>query len=207
MEKPKNWEQVEPAKEFGSFENLELGGHEIVIKSAREYTGFTGNTSLQICVDIAGSDKQKGFFQKQFDENNNSDKKWPAGATKYISLKDDDKCVAMFKGFITTLENSNPSFKWNFDETKLIGLKLAGVFGLEEYDNGKGETKTATKLTQFRSLDKLKEIRIPRVKTLSGQFIDYEEYINSKNHISAVKTAQDIFNNVDIVDEDTPFDL
>ena len=146
-------------------------------------------------------------FQKQFDENKNSDKKWAAGATKYISLKEDDKCVAMFKGFITTLENSNPSFKWNFDETKLVGLKLAGVFGLEEYQNEKGETKTATKLTQFRSLDKLKEIRIPKVKTLGGQFVDYEEYISNRNHTSAVNTAKDIFNNVDVVDEDTPFDL
>jgi hypothetical protein len=206
MIKPENWEKVEPAKEFGEFESLKLGGHECVIKSAVEYTGMTGNTSLQICVDIAGNDEQKGFFQRQFDDNKNSDKRWPSGAIKYISLKEDDQCVAMFKGFITTLENSNNNFKWEFDESKLVGLKLAGVWGLEEYQNDKGETKTATKLTQFRSLDKLKEIKVPKVKTLDGQYIAYDEYMSGKRF--SVTIAKGIFNNVTTDEtDDLPFEL
>ena len=53
------------AKEFGEFEALELGGHEIVIMDAREYKSeFSGNTSLKVSVDIAGNDKQKGYFKK-----------------------------------------------------------------------------------------------------------------------------------------------
>ena len=48
------WDETE-AKEFGEFENLELGGHEIVILDAREYTSeISGNTSLKVSVDIAG---------------------------------------------------------------------------------------------------------------------------------------------------------
>lgn len=208
IKKTENWDKVEPAKEFGEFESLKLGGHECVIKSAVEYTGFTGNTSLQICVDIAGNDEQKGFFQKQFDNNTNSDKRWPNGAIKYISLKDDDKCVAMMRGFITTLENSNPKFKWDFDESKLVGLKLVGVWGLEEYQNEKGETKTATKLNQFRSLDKLKEVKIPKVKTLDNQYIAYEEYISGKKFNSSVATAKGIFDNVTTDEtDDLPFEL
>ena len=60
------WETTE-AKEFGDFEALELGGHEVVIMNAEEYTSvITGNTSLKVSVDIAGNDKQKGFFKKQY---------------------------------------------------------------------------------------------------------------------------------------------
>ena len=56
------------AKEFGEFESLTLGGHEIIILSAEEYTSpVSGNTSLRICVDIAGNDEQAGFFKKQYD--------------------------------------------------------------------------------------------------------------------------------------------
>ena len=194
MQKPNNYDQVQAAEEFGSYETLPLGGHICIIKSAKEYTGMSGNTSLQICVDIAASDEHKDFYKKQYDANTNKDKKWPNGATKYLSLKEDDKCVAMLKGFFTTIENSNPNFKWNFDESKLVGLKVVGNFGQEEYMNSNGEVKLATKITQFRSLDKLKEVKIPRIKKLDGTFIDSEEYIASKTSV-ANKKNDDMFAN------------
>ena len=81
------WDETE-AKEFGEYENLELGGHEIVILDAREHkSDFSGNISLKISVDISGNDKQKGFFKKQYDENTSADKKWPTGAVKYLSKR------------------------------------------------------------------------------------------------------------------------
>lgn len=173
------WDTTE-AKEFGEYETLELGGHEITILDAREYkSGVSGNVSLKIAVDISGNDKQKGFFQKQYDENPDMNKKWSSGATKYLSLKDEQ--LPYLKGFITSLEKSNPTFKFNKNGNweQLEGLRLAGQFGLEEYQKQDGTVGTATKLVQFRSLDKLKEIKIPRVKLLDGTFVEYEEYKKS----------------------------
>ena len=174
------WETTE-AKEFGEYENLELGGHEIVILDAREHKSeFSGNISLKISVDISGNDKQKGFFKKQYDENTSTDKKWPTGAVKYLSLKDEQ--LGFLKGFITALEKSNPNFKFNKKGTweQLKNLKLAGQFGLEEYKKQDGTIGTATKLVQFRSLDKLKEIKIPKVKKLDGSLVEYEDYKETK---------------------------
>ena len=174
------WETTE-AKEFGEYENLELGGHEIVILDAREHKSeFSGNISLKISVDISGNDKQKGFFKKQYDENTSADKKWPTGAVKYLSLKDEQ--LGFLKGFITALEKSNPNFKFNKKGTweQLKNLKLAGQFGLEEYKKQDGTIGTATKLVQFRSLDKLKEIKIPKVKKLDGSLVEYEDYKETK---------------------------
>lgn len=191
---PKNWDKVEGI-EFGDYESLELGGHEIVIKNAYEYTGQTGNTSLKIEVDIAGNDKQAGFYQKQFDNNPNMDKKWPNGACKYVSLKEDENCVALFKGFTTAVENSNPGYKWNFDEKTLISKKVCGVFGLEEYEKEDGSIGTATKLVQIRSLSKLNEVKIPKVKLLNESFIDYEDYQEIKKSKSQVTIQGDDINN------------
>ena len=174
------WDETE-AKEFGEFENLELGGHEIVILDAREHKSeFSGNISLKISVDISGNDKQKGFFKKQYDENTSADKKWPTGAVKYLSLKDEQ--LGFLKGFITALEKSNPNFKFNKKGTweQLKNLKLAGQFGLEEYKKQDGTIGTATKLVQFRSLDKLKDIKIPKVKKLDGSLVEYEDYKETK---------------------------
>ncbi len=177
-----DWNEVE-AKEFGEFETLELGGHEVVIKKAELYKSQqSGNTSLKVEVDIAGNDKQAGFYQKQFDDNTNADKKWAAGATRYLSLKKES--LGYTKGFITALEKSNNNFK--FDTSKgweqLNGLKCAGVFGLEEYLDNEGQKRTATKLTQFRSLDKLNEIKIPKVKLLNGVYVDYETYTSQNTN-------------------------
>lgn len=199
MEKPKNWDSVQA--NTGDYESLKLGGHEVIIKNAYEYKGMTGNTSLRVEVDIDGNDEQKGFYQKQFDNNTNSDKKWPSASTKYISLKEDDTCVAMFKGFTTCVENSNPGYTWNFDEKTLIGKKLCGVYGLEEYQDNEGKTKTATKLVQFRSLDKLNTIKIPKVKLLDGTTMDYEEY---KKHNNSTTPFDD---KIEISDDDLPFEI
>lgn len=202
MEKPKNWDSVQA--NTGDYESLKLGGHEVVIKDAYEYTGMTGNKSLKVEVDIAGNDEQKGFFQKQYDNNTLSERKWPSAGCKYISLKEDDTCVAMFKGFTTVVENSNQGYKWNFDEKSLIGKKLCAVFGLEEYQDNEGKTKTATKLVQFRSLDKLNEIKIPKVKLLNGDMVEYEEY---KKMSDQNKQLNDLFGDsvVEISSSNLPF--
>ena len=189
------WETTE-AKEFGEYENLELGGHEIVILDAREHKSeFSGNISLKISVDISGNDKQKGFFKKQYDENTSTDKKWPTGAVKYLSLKDEQ--LGFLKGFITALEKSNPNFKFNKKGTweQLKNLKLAGQFGLEEYKKQDGTIGTATKLVQFRSLDKLKDIKIPKVKKLDGSLVEYEDYKETKtvkNNSNSFKEFSDL---------------
>ena len=179
------------AIESGDFESLELGGHEIVIKDVREHlSDFSHNISLKVSVDIAGDDKQKDYFKKQYENNTNKDKKWSNSATKYLSLKDES--LGFLKGFITAVEKSNSNFKFdvNGDWKQLNGLKLAGQFGLEEYQKEDGTIGTVTKLIQFRSLDKLSEIKIPRVKKIDGTYVKYEEY---KNNTSSANKLEKTF--------------
>lgn len=191
------------AKEMGEREVLELGGHELVIMDAREHTGLTGNVSLKVCVDIAGNDKQKGFFKRQYDNNNLSERKWPNSATKYVSLKDDQ--IAYLKGFITALEKSNPNFKFNVKGVweQLKNLKIAGQFGLEEYQKQDGSVGTTTKLIQFRSLDKLNEIQIPKVKKIDGTYVDYDKYQAPTNDNANLESL--FANSPEIADEEMPF--
>lgn len=203
----KLWEETE-AKESGEFENIELGGHETVIIKASLYTSpVTENTSLRICVDIAGNEKHKGYFKKQFDNNTLKDKKWSNNATRYLSLKKEN--LAYTKGFITSVEKSNPGFK--FDTSKgweqLNNLKIASVFGLEEFEKQDGTIGTSTKLVQFRSIDKLNEIKIPKVKLINGDFIDYEEYINrpKNNQIIATNEFEDVYTGIEIASDELPF--
>lgn len=196
----KDWEEVE-AVEMGDREILELGGHEVEIIDARLYTSeFSGTTSVKVCVDIAKSDKQAGFFKRQYESLKQSDPKakWPAGGTRYLSLKKES--LQFTKGFTKALENSNKNFK--FDTTKdwsqINGLKCAGVFGLEEYLDSEEKVKVGTKLVNFRSLDKLSEIKIPRVKLIDDTYVNYEDYKPSSNNSAQTKS-------IEISDADLPF--
>ena len=191
--KPSNYDEIQVNQEF---ERLELGGHKGIIKSVEEYTStISGNTSLKVEVDTATDDKQPSYFQKQYDENTNTDKRWSSSGTKYVSLKQDEKCIKMLKGFITSVENSNNGFTydWNKDVDQLKGKKVGLVFGLEEYENDKGETKTATKLTQFRSIDKVDNAKIPNVRLLNGSYIEYDKYnTNTTNNSNPFEGLDDV---------------
>ena len=176
INKPEKYEEIQVNEEF---ERIELGGHKAVIKKIGEYKSKeSGKVSLKVEVDTTKDDKQPDYFQKQYDEDKKDDKKWPTGGTKYVSLKQDEKCIKMLKGFITAVENSNPGFTYNWekDVDQLLNKKVGIVIGLEEYTNDKGETKTVSKIANFRSLDKVTEAKIPRVQLLDGTYIDYEEY-------------------------------
>ena len=192
--KPKLYDEITINE---SYEKISLGGHRGIIKNIIEYTSaISGNTSLKVEVDTSADDKQPNYFQKQFDENTNMDKKWSNSGTKYVSLKQDENCIKMLKSFITSVEKSNNcQFDWNKDWDQLKGKKVGLVFGLEEYQNDKGETKTSIKLTQFRSIDKVDNVRIPNVRLLNGSYMpidDYNEIKEEKSNSSSFKEFSDL---------------
>lgn len=202
LKKADNYDEIVVNEDFVA---LELGGHKGIIKKVEEYTSqISGNTSLKVEVDTDKDDKQPNYYQEQFDNNTNMNKKWSTGATKYVSLKEDENCIKMLKAFITAVENSNSNFTydWSKDTDQLNGKKVGLVFGLEEYQDQEGKTKTATKLTQFRSIDKVDNVKIPKVKLLDGTFIDYEDY---KNGNSSTTPFNNLVETTD--DSDLPFEI
>ena len=100
----------------------------------------------------------------------------------------------MLKSFITAYENSNNcQFDWNKDWEQLKGKKIGIVFGQEEFISQDGTTKLATKLREFRSIGKIDNIKIPKVKLLDGTYVDYEEYIERQdNPLSDFKSEMEI---------------
>lgn len=196
--KPKMYDEIEVNQDF---ERIELGGHKGVIMEAIEYTSpISGNTSLKVSVDTDKTDKQPSYFTEMYKNDTREDKKWSNSAIKYVSLKDDENCVRMLKAFITSVENSNPNFKydWNKEVDQLKGKKVGLVFGLEEYNAQDGSVKTIAKLNQFRSIDKIEDVKIPKVKLIDGTFIEYEEYKPNNNSNSDVVE-------IELSDDQLPF--
>lgn len=198
--KPKTYDEINIIEEY---EKISLGGHKGIIMKAEEYTSpQSGKTSLKVSVDTSKDDKQPEYFAEQYKNDNRIDKRWNNSAIKYISLGEEENQVKMLKAFITAYENSNNcKFDWNKDWEQLKGKKIGLVFGPEEYINQNGNLKLNNKLREFRSIDKVDNIKIPKVKKLDNTYVDYEEYIKSKNS----EPFSDFENVVEIKDSDLPF--
>lgn len=195
IKKPSNWDAVE-VMEF-DYTPIELGGHKGIIMKAEEYNG---GKSLKVVIDTSKDDKQPEYFTEQYKNDTRIDRKWSNSAIKYISLGEEENQVKMLKAFITAYENSNNcKFDWNKDWEQLKGKKIGLVFGMEEYQNQAGELKTINKIREFRSIDKVDNIKIPKVKKLDNSYVDYEEYITSKN----ANNAEDAY--VEVSEDMLPF--
>lgn len=198
-----NWEQVE-AKGMEDFKALPIGAYECIIRGAEVYKNpFNEKESFRVQVDIA-SGEYKGYFQRRFDNNTNSPKTWDNNATRYLAFQGDN--IAYFKGFITCVENSNPGYKWDWNEEKLTGKKIVGVFQYEEYENQEGKKNVKVRLNKFRSLDKLSEIEVSdSVRLLDGSYMSIDDY----NEHKATASAEEIFGS-SIVETDNgelPFEI
>ena len=178
MEPIKDFDKVE-AKGMDDFRGLPIGAYECVIKDARlNHNEETGKNTLKISIDIA-SGEYKDYFLKAYETDTRIDRKWNNNAVRYIAYEGDN--VAFFKGFITTVENSNVGYKWNWEESTLKGKKVCGVFQYEEYEKQDGTKGIKVRLSKFRSLDKLKDIEVSdSIKMLDGSYVSYDDYMERK---------------------------
>ena len=71
---------------------------------------------------------------------------------------------------MTSIERSNPgfSFPWGQkdNEKTLVGKKFGAIMGREEFLTSGGEKRMATKIAQIRSIDGLKDAKVPEDKLL-----------------------------------------
>ena len=115
--------------------------------------------------------------------------------------------VGIFVEVDGVYENAVPGLNYGMELSGTRELRYLLSTAEEEkevYVDDEGNIKTATKLVQFRSLDKLNEIKIPKVKLLNGDMVEYEEYkkMNDEN-----KQLNDLFGDsvVEISNEQLPF--
>ena len=200
MEIIKDFDKIE-AKGMDDFRGLPIGAYECVIMDARvNHNEQSGKDTFKVSVDIA-SGEFKDYFRKMYENDTRIDRKWNNNAIRYLAYKGDN--VAFFKGFIKTIENSNVGYTWDWDETKLKGKKLVGVFQYEQYEKQDGTKALKVRLTKFRSLDKLGEIEVSdSIKMLDGTYVSYDDYmekVEEKNPFS------DFGNIVEISSDSLPF--
>lgn len=145
--------------EAGEFRKLPAGIYgvritDVVDKPENEY--------LEVYCDITKGE-YAGYFKAQVDAGLRD------GSLHIRSYR--TKALPFFKAFITAVEKTNPGYKWDWDEKKLIGKNVMAVVGEEEYLDKEGNVKIGTKIVEFRSLEAYQQgkIKVPELKKLPVQ--------------------------------------
>lgn len=117
-------------------ETLPAGGYVARIMDAKVIDYGYGDVLL-IAFDISEGE-YKGFFQRDFDNQNQEDKKW-RGTYRLNIPKDDGSekdgwAKNTFNGVMFAIEDSNSGYSWNWDEKSLKGKTIGVLYRNKEWE-------------------------------------------------------------------------
>lgn len=162
--KPQGYDEA-PAY-TGEFMQLPAGLYVCEILGVKQEE-YNGHDRFVMQFDIADGE-HKGFYQKQYnvEKATNQNAKYKGVHRQYM----DSNSLPFFKGLMTSVERSNQGFHFPWgtqgNEKTLVGKKFGAVMGREEFLTADGEKRMATKIVQIRSIDGLKDAKVPEDKLL-----------------------------------------
>lgn len=184
------------AEVITSQERLPAGGYVLRIMGAKVEETEWGD-KLVISFDVAEGE-HKDYYAENYRAQTGEDKKWkgvyrlniPAGN----GSDDDNMTMRRFKTAMTMIEESNKGYHWDWDESKLKGKFVGGVFRNKEYDY-KGRQGFFTECAWLETADNIR----------NGKFKPAPDKLLNKQ---AAQTVANNNNSLDIVaddDGDLPF--
>lgn len=182
----------------GGVPQLPKGGYVAKILDCKEESSATGYTWLAISFDIAEGE-YKGHFAEQYKANTNENKKWRGTYNAFIPSEDSqyyDENLTKFKTMIANIEESNPGYHWDWDETKLKGKMVGVIFGEKEFETESNGIIILTECRGIRSVECVKngKFKMPALKKLNGT-----------SSVSTPTTSSTSFAVIDDSDDDLPF--
>lgn len=158
----KKWNDYDTTQIIGSKKRLPAGGYVCKVLAAEEKEYGWGSVLL-ISFDIAEG-QYKGFYAEQY-EKQAKDKKWKGvyrlNVPKDDGTEKDDKLKKNFKTFIHHIESSNGGYRWDWNETSLIGKQFGGVFGEKEYSVD-GNSGFYTTMRYTGPVEGIENVAIPK---------------------------------------------
>ena len=192
MKAVKDWENVQAATDYIP---LAPGGYVCRIQGAKikVYQGKGGSFErLEVALDIEEGEFA-GHYRQDFESQNTEDKRWKGVLRMYVPTGDgsdaDAYSARRLKAFVQAVEDSNPGYHWDWEESKLKGKLVGVLFRNEEWEfNG----RTGWKAQPFKAVDtdtiRKNKFQTPKERPLKKQETvstenSFEESIESDNDL------------------------
>lgn len=173
MKQLKGYASARERTNFVGSSKLPVGAYVAKIKDVKYEEGQNGNSDMiRLAYDIVEGE-YKGFFQKQFDENTNEDKKWKGKTTVYVPNDDgsekDNWTQDAFARWTAAFEASNDGYKWDWQEKKWKGLLIGLIYGeVGTVIDGKEIVYTECRFPDSISRVREGKCKIPNLKKKNG---------------------------------------
>ena len=159
---------------YGGFTSLPKGGYVVRIMGAVVCENSRGQY-VKVSADIAEGEFQ-GYYTRDYENQQSEDKKWHCNYL--LSVPNDDGTEQdgwtkrRFKTFTDALEDSNPGYHFDWDESKFKGLLIGGLFNEREYEKNDGSIGRSTNFAQVVSVDRIRSgnYKVPDDKLLKKSF-------------------------------------
>lgn len=145
---------LEIKKSVSASEPLPAGGYVAKILNAK-VEEYSWGEVLVISFDIAEGE-YKDFFSKQYKDNTREDKKWKGNFRLTVPQESNqyfDSQKRTFGNAIWAIEESNPSFRWAWDENALKGKMVGVLFRNFEWSMDDGRSGWSTEACTFVSVE------------------------------------------------------
>lgn len=190
---------VKIQKSVGGGDPLPAGGYVAKIMGA-EVKEYSWGDVLVISFDIAEGE-HKDFFATQYRNNTNEDKKWKGTYRLNVPQENNQWVESQKRTFgnaIWAIEESNPGYHWDWNETALKGKLVGVLFRNREWaiDDKSGWT---TECCTLVSVDDIHNgnFKMPKDKPLSKKESDALD--------EAIDKRADTSIDISIDDDDLPF--
>lgn len=181
---------------------LPIGGYILEIKAveAVDKTGKPSDDPTQLIFrfDIAEG-PFKNFYMNDYKTQSQEDKKWKGNYRIWVPKEDgseqDDWTKRKFKTVMETFEDCNDGYRWDWDEKKLKGLRIGGVFNQKEYSfNGRNGFFTQCK--RFESIEAIENGTFKQPGT---------DYLDNGRNTAPADDSDDFMGVPDDIAERLPF--
>ena len=160
---------LDGVKAYGDVQILPKGGYVMKILGVEVKQNRVGQY-LELSCDVCEGE-YKDFFATDYRAQDDP-KKWHCNA--FVNVPKDDGTQQdgwtkrSFKTFIDALEASNPNYHFDWDETKMKGLIIGGLFVNREYRSSYGDIRESTTLASWTTADKIRSgnYKLPKDKPL-----------------------------------------
>lgn len=172
MNKPNDYDSV-AASHGGTYERETLPADAYVVRILSAVAGKNknGGDALNLAVDICEG-SYAGYFGRAWESKKRFDAgAWYPGTIRRNLCDDSGKTSGFFKGLIDDIEQSNPGYRWNWDERTLSGKLIGIMCREEEYENQRtGLVAVTTKIAYTLAAQKVRsgDYNVPARKTLQN---------------------------------------
>lgn len=180
-------------KSAGARAILPAGGYVAKIMTAKVKQNTWGDT-LEVAFDIAEGECQ-GFFKHDYDSNTRDDRKWRGVMRLQVpSDQDDPKKDSwkknVFENFTCCVQESNPGYEWDWDESGLKGKMIGVLFNNREWEMN-GNTGWTTECRHAASVDDIRngKFKVPKDRPLK----------------KSAGTSSNAFTEIEDSDDEVPF--